>query len=984
MWMFLRRACLLSAALLVPVLAFAQTGTLAGTVLDKADGLSIIGANVRLAGTTLGSTTDLSGGYEIRNVPAGTHTLEISYLGYTSQTITGVEVRAGQVTRIDLVLTSEAIGLAEVTVEARALRNNETTLLRDRQKAMGISDAISAEAISRSGAGDAAAAMSKVTGASVVGGRYVYVRGLGDRYSTTQLNGAPLPSADPDRQSFQLDLLPSNLLDNIVTLKTFTPDRPGNFSGGLVNVGTKDFPDVLTFRLSYSAAYVAGVTADNILLYEGSGTDWLGRDDGARDLPESISKLPRDPNTGNVIIPSAPSRGDYRRNADSSMAVARQISGIAQAFSPAYQPAMRSAPTNQSVSVSFGNKYLVRGQPLGITASVLYARSASAQLDAQRGRYRLTGGTVADIDALQPTFILGGARGSAQQGSTEASLGGLLTLAYRPTNNHSVSATYLQTQSGSSEARLYSGYWDQLKSPVDGLDGLYQTRVLQYQERSVRSVQLKGASVLGRLNVDWNLSGGRNTQDEPDLRYFTSDVRYAATPAGIDTTYQVNAGTLYEAPTRYFRDLKEDTYTGQLDFTLPFAAFAQRHRLKVGGYYQDIGREFRQRRFLYDGVGRLYDGLGGNTDTLFSRGTGIIGETSDGRAVFGMTLSEATALRSLYDGDQTIGAGYAMLDLQITPNLRVIGGARLEKTDLKLTSLDSTVNFDAETGARVGVLDNTDVLPAASIVYALADNMNLRAAATQTLARPTFRELAPYANAEFVGGYVFTGNPTLKRTLISNYDLRWEWFFRPGEIVAVSGFYKGFQNPIERVIRLASSNDNITSQNVEKARVYGIELEARKGLGTFTRLLEHVSVGANVSLIRSFVSIPQDELDAIRTADPSADDTRPLNGQSPYVVNLDLGYERGGTAAGVFFNQVGDRLTTVVDGATPDIFERARPMLDASLSQKLGRGLRVSFRARNLLDARYRETQQFKGQDYVYSEYRSGRSFSLGVSYSLD
>lgn len=236
--------------------ALAQTGSFAGTVIDGDFGDPLIGANVLLKGTLIGTSTDLEGRFRIDNIPVGVQTFEVSYIGFQTLTIEGVDILDGEATRLDITLSSQAFELdGEVVVEARAIRNNESILLKDRQRADGMSDAISAEAISRSGSGDAAAAMSKVTGASVMGGKYVYIRGLGDRYTNTTLNGSTLPSADPDRKSFQLDLFPTALLDNIVTLKTFTPDKPGDFSGGLVDVATKAFPDDFTFSLSASLTY---------------------------------------------------------------------------------------------------------------------------------------------------------------------------------------------------------------------------------------------------------------------------------------------------------------------------------------------------------------------------------------------------------------------------------------------------------------------------------------------------------------------------------------------------------------------------------------------------------------------------------------------------------------------------------------------------------------------------------------------------------
>ncbi|MEL7170606.1 MAG: carboxypeptidase-like regulatory domain-containing protein, partial [Bacteroidota bacterium] len=266
-----RSLLLLSALLLSPAL-LAQTGIIAGTVVEEGTGQTLPGVNVVIDGTTQGSSTSLDGDYRIASVAPGTYTLVFTYIGFTTQRVTGVEVTAGDVTTVDLVMGEEPLELGdgtEVVVEARAIRNNEATLLRDRAKAVMVSDAISAEAISRSGAGDAADAMEKVVGASVVGGQYVYVRGLGERYANTQLNGSNLPSSDPDRKAVQFDLFPSSLLENIVTLKTFTPDKPGDFSGGLVDISTKSFPEQMTFSISASTSFNSETLGSDYFTYSG-------------------------------------------------------------------------------------------------------------------------------------------------------------------------------------------------------------------------------------------------------------------------------------------------------------------------------------------------------------------------------------------------------------------------------------------------------------------------------------------------------------------------------------------------------------------------------------------------------------------------------------------------------------------------------------------------------------------------------------------
>ncbi|HDZ12998.1 MAG TPA: TonB-dependent receptor, partial [Bacteroidetes bacterium] len=285
---------------------------------------------------------------------------------------------------------------------------------------------------------------------------------------------------------------------------------------------------------------------------------------------------------------------------------------------------------------------------------------------------------------------------------------------------------------------------------------------------------------------------------------------------------------------------------------------------------------------------------------------------------------------------------------------------------------------------KPGKLKTADWLPSLNVVYNIVKNTNLRLAYGRTLARPTFREMAPYASFDFVNDYFFVGNAKLKRTLIDNFDLRWEWFPNPGEILAVSGFYKGFKNPIERAI--LNVNGEVQFQNVDKAAVVGAEFEVRKHLGNLIPQLSHFQLGANVTLAHSKVTIPEEELLVIRNVNPNADDSRPLQGQSPYILNFDLVYsnEKIGTVATAYYNVFGERVAAVSMGGTPNVFELSQPILNLTISQHVWRGFRFSLSAKNLLNPAIRKVHHFKGKDYITEDYKRGRNISAGISYDFN
>ena len=947
---------LLGFALFLPFQLKAQsTGTLSGTIVDAESGETIIGANVVIEGTSTGASTDIDGKYTIRDIEEGTYTFVFSYISYQKQTVTGVEITAGEVTTLDIALKPQTEELDDVVVTADAILDNEAGLLRQRQKSIAFSDAISAESISRAGSGDAADALKKVVGASVVSGKYVYIRGLGDRYTSTHLNGSELPSADPNRKSFQLDMFPSNLLENIVTLKTFTPDKPGNFSGGLVDISTKDFPERLSFQLSASTGFNTQSTFEDLAIGDPSNTDYLGFDGGRRGIPDAVKDYL---NAGNEI----PSLRDTRNNPQATEILDR----LSKSFNNEFRPRQQTSTVNQSYGISMGDQFVLFGNDLGYTASLTYGQSYSGYDDGEFARYDLVG-NYDDSEQLArrlDVFDVSGER--------NVDWGGMANLSYKFGANNRVSARYLRTQSGTAEGRYLEGFQEDIP------DALFQTRTIKYVERSLQSFQLSGKSYLQnflKANIEWKASTALNTQDEPDLRYFTSQVDTFPSGAILYSSPTNN----FPRPGRFYRELEESNRTAGLDITIPFTSFNNNSaNLKFGGNIVDVDRDFNEQRFDFytDNQNFSLNDVEGNVDAFFDS-LGVLGYSSSGRPQFGNYVQNASTPRSNYDATNSTQAAYLMTELPVTDWLKLIGGVRMEKTEIEVVSQDTSM---AE-----GNLSNTDYLPSVNAIISLTDNMNIRSAYTKTVARPTFRELAPYITFDFVGGLLFQGNADLKRTLITNYDIRWEFFTNPGEILAISGFYKTLENPLERVIRTDIGNDAFSIQNVDQGRVFGLEFEVRKNLGFISHGLRNFQMSTNLTLVRSEVDIPELELVVARDARPDAPSTRDLQGQSPYIFNFDIDYANPdiGFTSSVSFNRFGDRLAIVAEGATPDIYERGYNTLNFTASKQLLDNFELSLKASNLLDPVKKQSQQFKGDEYLYSAYRTGRTFSLGIKYRL-
>ena len=874
-----------------------STGQVGGTVTAAENGQPVASASVYLKNTTLGKVSGDDGKFNIDLVPPGIYTVVIERVGYNPAE-KQVTVVAGQTARVDIAMETQILQLDELVVESIVEEGNEgDQLLQERQQATEIQDAIGQEAMERQGAGDAAEAVERVTGASIVDGKYVYIRGLGDRYSSASLNGSEIPSPDPDRKAVNMDLFPAGFLDKIVTTKTFSPDKPGSFSGGNVEIVTKSFPEEYSLSVSSSMGYNSQATfQSDVLNYKGSNTDWLGMDNGFRDLPDILS----DPNV------SIPDIGKAWTNSDA----ANLLSDISRSFNSIMAPTQDSPPVNQSYSVSVGNKWDLDGeQQVGVMGSFSYNHKYSYYGNGTEARWLLTG-QVDNTDELSSDFNL-----KDQHSTDEVLLGGMATIGYRPMQGQQISFNYMFNQSGNSQARYLSG--------VLGRDmiapNFWETRVLKYTERRLSSYQLKGEHyfpVLGQgALLKWNASYANSTQDEPDLRYFSNTVNVrdrGNTGTYNDTSYVITASK-YPVPTRYYRDLTEDNVNGKLDLETPFRQWNGLFSMfKFGGYYSTSNRQFRESQYQFAMDDSRNYGYDGDPYTFWNENNVGLVDTSGYLNRFANYVVDASHPRGSYDGDQSVSAGYAMVELPITRKLQLITGLRVENTDMTVASLDTSL----PDSLRSGDIKVTDLLPSLNLIYLLRYDMNLRWSYGRTLARPTLREMAPYSSFDFANDYTFTGNPELDRTLIDNLDFRWEWFPGAGDVFAASLFYKVFTNPIERVN--LTINGEIQYQNVDQAKVLGVELEARQRLGKYNERLEGFSVGGNLSLISSEVSIADEDMQKILAVNPYAKDTRELQGQSPYVLNVDFSYdhEYWGTTATFVYNVWGKRLSEVSLGGT--------------------------------------------------------------------
>ena len=940
-------------------LSYAQEeGTIRGKILDEATGEPMMFCNIVVAGTGTGSQTDMDGNFEFQ-LPTGIYTLESSYVGYATKTIEGVEVKNNEITVLNFNLAEASLELNTVVVQAKRIDRTENALLALQKSAMTIQDGISSQEMSRFGTSNAAESMKRVTGASVEDGKFVVVRGLGDRYSSAQLNNQPLPSTDPYRNSSPLDLIPSNLVENVIASKTFTPDQPGSFTGGNVNIKTKSFPEQFTLSFGASVSYnTESSLRDDLPGQKGGSLDWLGFDDGFRERPAILQ---------NEDVLERIKRNDIYIKARRDDEVAGLIDETSKSVNSQMVPTPFSSPLNHSFNFSMGNQYQLAGNPLGILMGINYSRGITGYTGAQFDNWFLAG---AGADGLANAYEL-----STDASNDNPQVGGLLNLAYKFSGANKISFNALYNH----DAEISSSYRVGINPSIISGDNVFETRTISFKEREILSYQLNGEHVfkgLGNTELDWGVSMVNSNQQEPDLRFFANTYKYDEDDE--ENQYFISPSE-YDLPFHYWRDLQDEQVAGKIDISIPLGTDpSNANKIKFGAAYSKKDRTFDEIRFQYQVSGTKAERYAGDNDAFFGPGNvGQIGyDDRRNQNLIGMFLTNEYIPANNYSGSEEILAGYLMGMYEIG-RFRFIGGARAEKSILKTVSQDSS--------KPEGNIDNLDLLPSLNVVYKLNDAMNIRASYTHTLARPNLREVAPFSSFGFIGEPLYTGNPELEITLAKNYDLRWEWYPSPGELFAISAYYKSFQNPIIQTFILESQNPEIKFINVDDAMVTGLELEFRKSLGFISPVLSPLKLSSNFSYILSERQIREEELATILPRNPDFGDTRPFFGQSPYLFNASLNWNdvETGWDLLVSFNSFGERLKLESQNGTPDIYEQPFHQLDFIVKKSFANRYTIKASAKNLLDSKIKWTQEYNNEEYIYRLIPKGMSFGLGVSYQI-
>ena len=935
---------LLPLLLLITFNSFSQFG-ITGTVIDGDFNEPLPFANILVKETGEGVTSDFDGKYSIE-LPKGSYTLVFSFVGYETKEITNFNVSDADYTITDIVLNSVAQGLEEVVVTVDAKRNTESSVLEIQRKSASLLDGISAQAFQKIGANDIASAVKNVPGVSVQGGKYVYVRGLGDRYSKSILNGVDIPGLDPDRNTIQMDLFPTNMLSNVLVIKSARADLPADFTGGVIDIINQDFPAKQEFSISASMSFNPDMHFnDNYLSYEGGQTDFLGFDDGTRKDKIFNTFL------GNAYDP--------RLNATTTGLTT--INHISNQFNPQMAPNNDTSGMNYNFGVSYGNQFnFDNGHSFGFLGSVSYRKEQTVFENTQDNIYNFSPNRTElsfEENRLQ-TGTIGGENIIAS---------GLFGMTYK-TNASKFKFNALHIQNGEST----SGRFRQLTRFSDFID--FNKFNLEYNERSISNGTLSGLHNLteSQFKVEWTLSGTQAKVHDKDVR---------------NTTFQDEEGIFSfqenTEPKRIWRTLDEYNLVGKVDLTKRFTFLKEDAVLKFGAFSSLKERDFSIAQYSVSSnftSERDWANYGGDPNQLFNP-VNLISPTNDS----GTYINPQTTIRqdaNIFNARQQNLAAYVSNEFNISPKLKSIIGFRFENYQVFYTGENSQLGqvFNDEQ-----IISENNLFPSTNFIYSLTDNKNLRFAYSLTTARPSFKEASIAEIYDPLSNLFFIGNINIKPTYIDNFDLRYEAFGEDAQLFAMSLFYKNLTDPIE-IGFVAASTSNYKPLNLENANVFGIELEVRQKLSNWIAGLRNFNLNFNGSYIISDEKYSEDEL-KLRTLGLRDGETlgtsRPLQGQSPYLINAGLDYNNTdkGIRGGFYYNVQGKTLEVVGDGFYPDVFTMPFHSLNFNFTKQFKNNTSLTLRVRNLLDDERESLFEGYGGTTEYFRLRHiGRSFSLGYS----
>jgi TonB-dependent receptor len=939
---------------------FSQNLSIKGIVTDEATGESLVGATIVIQGTYTGTITDLDGNFELKNVSPGKYNLVISYISYDNQIVT-VDLEGSSPVFLDVKLKSASISVEEVTVIGRRKTDSEAAIVANIKALDVIASGISADQIKRSQDSDAAQVIKRVPGITITNGRFVIVRGLSERYSHVMLNRAPAPSFEADKKAFSFDAIPSGMIQNMMIYKSPAPELPADFAGAVIDIMTKEVADIDELKISYSTGYVENTTfRKDFKTYKGGKLDFLGFDDGTRNLPEA---LPSPKRMNELYVwPDLPT---YYARMDS-------LQTISRAFNSNWKPFDIKPFLDQSLSIVYQKRFVVGKASLGNITSLNYKHSNSMDEILRKEYFAFDiSSNLADVayDYKDYTY------------KREANTGLISNWLLIYGNNQRIGFRNLLNNIGESTTTLRNG--------LDGYNSVERENTnLRFQQRFIYSGQVDGSHLINnnRTSIKWLAGYSFVSNNDPDnRRYSYSRVAEAEDTIPYEFIVDVTPSVYYGG--RISQNLTE--HGQNIKFDLVHDIFSTISnlpvQLKTGFYLDSKNRDFATRLVgvvAPRGAGESNLIVGdrtGSIEDLFAPSNFYYDNSNPSRS--GFMYRDGTAINNSYIANDRIKAGYAGLKIPLKDFVEIYGGLRAESFNRKITGFyDKTLLGDT---ADIR-MDTINIFPSVNLKIKVGQKNNIRMSYGKTTNRPEFRENSPIIYEDFDEIAIIIGNPDLELTYIHNYDIRFEHYPNSGEVVSLAFFTKKFINPVELFQIPAGTGWNYKPFNTEKATSSGLELDVRKSLmflenTPVLKTLKNFSVVFNSAVIKSEINTDKDF---------ARDSIRIMQGQSPYIINLGLFYNssESGLMFNVNYNRIGKRIAYAGTPSHPHVWELPRNAVDITLTKKLGESAEIKFGVQDLL-AEPEIYRGFYGPDEAVALLKRyvvpSRKISLGFSWSF-
>jgi hypothetical protein len=916
-------------ALILPVFVAAQNITLSGKVINPKNE-PVAGASVAIKSINRTVVTDVEGRFLISLEPGKKYQLEVSAISYSPKTITDVEVGSSLDNNIDIVLepaVKELEGIVIKSTTATRRQENTVAMLNFQRNNSALSSVMAADFIRQTPDKNTGEVLKRVSGASIQDNKYVIVRGLSDRYNQALLNDAPMPSSEPDKKAFSFDMIPATMIDNIIINKTATPDLPGEFAGGLVQVNTKDIPSKNQLSVGFSLGYNTNSTFQTFTSNKRNSLDWLGFDDGTRSLPSGL-----------------PGVSDYRLQTDE-----QKIETTKTFPDDVYSEVTKQTLPITTLNLSYaGKKQYKDGATFGTIVGLYYRRADIIYDEVERGRYE---------QVRTPIF-----EGTEIQNRYSTNLGVIANFTYVKGKNK-ISFKNLFNQ-------LYDdNYYSRL---LDNTGRLQQVALKSsfLNQRSLYSGQLEGEHSLSKsgIRLKWNGNFSHNNKTQPDFRT-AQYVRSFSDPNG---DFELDD----DDTRRFYSDLKDYNAGANGTLIVPFKMNNQSQSFRFGGGTLVRFRDFEARIFRYEPASS-------STDLTIPYDEAFLKSNINSNGLF---LDEQTQNTDKYFGISTLNNAFAMFDNKFG-KFRVIWGLRAEYFEQFLETTDQSLK-------RITINNEKwDFLPSVNLTYAFNTKNQLRVAASRTLSRPEFREIAPFQFFDYEQIWGISGDPDLQRTSIINLDLRYEYYPKAGEVISLGVIGKKFDKPIEIRMDPGSNGDRwlFNYSNAEEATLYGVEFEIRKSLDFISENLSKLVFISNVTLLDSKVTLVTETNTNVKT-----EQDRPLFGQSPYLINAGFLYSNKSWNMTALYNRIGPRLALVGDPTGAgfyDIYEKPRNLVDLMVSKKLWENKgELKLTVSDLLNNQYafydnpttKAGYDFDGGDRINYAYKPGTTITLGFTYNFD